>query len=97
MMPSPRTTGATTTLDVEDARLARRLLLPALGVIAAVVGFPLCWMAWESLHLHDLRMPWLGRPFVGLANYRDAGADPRFLAAITHTALFVTVSVAAIA
>ncbi|HWF83408.1 MAG TPA: sugar ABC transporter permease [Vicinamibacterales bacterium] len=82
-----------TTADPADARLARRLLLPALGVIAAVVGFPLCWMVWESLHLHDLRMPWLGRPFVGLANYRDAIADQRFRTAVTHTVLFVIVSV----
>jgi ABC-type sugar transport system permease subunit len=81
-------------VDVADARLARRLLLPAFGVIAAVVGFPLCWMAWESLHLHDLRMPWLGRPFIGFANYRDAVADPRFRAATMHTVLFVVASVA---
>ncbi len=87
------TSGRATTADLEDARLARRLLLPALGVIAAVVGFPLCWMVWESLHLHDLRMPWLGRPFVGLANYRDAIADQRFRTAVTHTVLFVIVSV----
>ena len=81
------------TADHADAHLARRLLLPALGVIAAVVGFPLCWMVWESLHLHDLRMPWLGRPFIGLANYRDAMVDPRFRTALTHTVLFVIVSV----
>jgi len=81
------------TADHADAHLARWLLLPALGVIAAVVGFPLCWMVWESLHLHDLRMPWLGRPFIGLANYRDAMVDPRFRTALTHTVLFVIVSV----
>jgi multiple sugar transport system permease protein len=84
---------AATRMDIEEARLARRLLLPALGVIAAIVGFPLCWMVWESLHLHDLRMPWLGRPLVGLANYRDAFVDPRFHSATTHTILFVVVSV----
>jgi ABC-type sugar transport system permease subunit len=94
MMSSTPAAAAATALDVEDARLAWRLLLPALAVIAAVVGFPLCWMAWESLHLHDLRMPWLGRPLIGLANYREAAADLRFRAAVTHTALFVAVSVA---
>ncbi len=93
MTPSAPTAGGATTLDVEDTRAARRLLLPALAVIAAVVGFPLCWMAWESLFLHDLGMPWLGRPFVGLANYREAVADPRFRAALSHTAVFVAVSV----
>jgi len=85
--------GASTTIDTENRRLARRLLWPALGVIAAIVGFPLAWMLWESLHLDELRMPWLGRPFVGLANYRDAVADARFRAAIAHTLLFGGVSV----
>jgi ABC-type sugar transport system permease subunit len=77
----------------DEARLARRLLLPAVGAIAVVVGFPLVWMVWESLHLHDLRMPWLGRPFVGLANYAEAVADPRFAAAIARTIAFVVISV----
>jgi ABC-type sugar transport system permease subunit len=87
------TTGAATAVDANDARLAHRLLLPALGVIMAVVAFPLVWMVWESLHHHDLRMPWLGRPFVGLANYQDAIADPRFRTAVAHTLLFVAVSI----
>jgi ABC-type sugar transport system permease subunit len=80
--------------EAQEARLARRLLLPALGVITAVVGFPFSWMIWESLHSDDLRMPWLGRPFVGLDNYRDALADSRFRTAMTHTVLFVMASVA---
>ena len=77
----------------DDTRLAWALLAPAIVLIAVVVGFPLGWTLWESLHLHDLRMPWLGRPFVGLANYHDAVADPRFRAAIAHTAFFAAVSV----
>jgi ABC-type sugar transport system permease subunit len=85
--------GCAAPVDVVDARLARRLLLPTIGVIATVIGFPLCWMVWESLHLDDLRMPWLGRPFIGLANYAEAIADERFRVAAAHTALFVIVSV----
>ncbi|MGE5244816.1 MAG: carbohydrate ABC transporter permease [Betaproteobacteria bacterium] len=54
---------------------------------------PLAWTVWESLHLDDLRMPWLGRPFVGLANYREALGDPRVLAAAAHTLFFTVVSV----
>jgi ABC-type sugar transport system permease subunit len=87
------TSRSATGVDPGDARLAWWLLLPALGVIGAVVGFPLIWMLWESLHLHDLRMPWLGRPFIGLANYRDAFGDPRFRTAMVHTAFFVSVTV----
>lgn len=88
------TLGSSPTVDPREARLARWLLLPALGAIAAGVAFPLLWLLWESLHLHDLRMPWLGRPFIGLANYQDAVADPRFRTSIAHTVLFVAVSVA---
>jgi len=80
-------------VDVEDTRLAWGLLSPTVVVLALVVGFPLAWTLWESLHVHDLRMPWLGYPFAGLANYRDAVADPRFRAAIAHTAFFAAVSV----
>jgi len=76
-----------------DARLARRLLTPALALLVLVIGFPLVWTFWESLHLHDLRMPWIGRPFAWLANYQEGLADVRFRDAIGHTALFTAVSV----
>jgi multiple sugar transport system permease protein len=38
-------------------------------------------------------MPWLGRPFVGLTNYVDAVADPRFRGALGHTLFFAASSV----
>jgi ABC-type sugar transport system permease subunit len=69
------------------------LALPALGVIGLVALFPIVWTFWESLHLYDLRMPWLGRPFVGGANYAEALADARFLEALAHTAGFVAATV----
>jgi ABC-type sugar transport system permease subunit len=69
------------------------MCLPAAGSIAAVALVPLLWAGWESLHVHDLRMPWLGRPFVGLANYVEAVGDARFRAALVHTAGFAAVSV----
>jgi ABC-type sugar transport system permease subunit len=70
------------------------LALPALSVIALVALFPIVWTVWESLHVHDLRMPWLGRPFAGLANYGEALTDPRAWSALTHTAAFAAVTVA---
>ena len=76
-----------------EARLGWALVLPALGVIGLVALFPIFWTVWESLHLHDLRMPWLGRPFVGTANYIEVLADPRFWSALAHTATFVAVTV----
>ena len=68
-------------------------MLPALLTILLVALFPLAWTFWESLHLHDLRMPWLGRPFVGLANYLEAVGDPRFRGALGHTLFFAATSV----
>ncbi len=78
-----------------DRRRAAWLLAPALGLIVLVALFPLAWTGWDSLHHHDLRMPWLGHPFVGLANYAMIAHDGRFWRALGHTALFtgVTVSV----
>lgn len=78
----------------EEARTAWGLVLPALLTIVLVAVFPLFWTLWESLHLHDLRMPWLGKPFVGLDNYLEAFRDPRFWGALGHTAFFAATSVA---
>jgi ABC-type sugar transport system permease subunit len=79
---------------VSDRRLAWLLVAPALLVTAAVALFPLAWTVWESLHQHDLRMPWLGRPFVGLANYAEILGDARFWGALLHTFFFAAVTVA---
>jgi multiple sugar transport system permease protein len=76
-----------------DARLAWTLVAPAVAIIALVTCFPLAWTIWESLHLHDLRMPWLGRPFIGSGNYVEAFYDTRFRAALLHTAAFAAISV----
>ena len=80
-------------MERQEARLAWQLVLPAFGTILLVALFPLFWTLWESLHLHDLRMPWLGEPFVGLANYAEALRDPRFWSALGHTVFFAVTSV----
>lgn len=77
----------------DEARLAWALMLPALGTITLVAVFPIAWTFWESLHLHDLRMPWLGRPFIGAANYAEVLGDPRFWGALRHTGAFVLATV----
>ena len=76
-----------------EAGLAWALSAPALLVIALVALFPLGWTLWESLHLHDLRMPWRGRPFVGLGHYAEALGDARFWGALGHTVFFTASSV----
>jgi ABC-type sugar transport system permease subunit len=80
--------------ETGEARLAWAFVLPALAVVLLIAIFPLAWTVWESLHLHDLRMPWRGRPFIGLANYAEALADARFWGAMGHTAFFTAASVA---
>jgi ABC-type sugar transport system permease subunit len=77
-----------------EARLAWRLMAPLLVTLAVGAVAPLAGTLWESLHRHDLRLPWLGRPFIGLGNYTEALADPRFLAALAHTLGFALASVA---
>jgi ABC-type sugar transport system permease subunit len=72
-----------------DARLAWALALPALAITATFGFLPIAWTFWESLHLHDLRMPWRGRPFVGAGNYLEIVAAPRFWSAFAHTGIFV--------
>jgi multiple sugar transport system permease protein len=80
-------------VERQEAALAWWLVAPAVGAILLVALFPLAWTLWESLHLHDLRMPWLKRPFIGLGNYLEALGDPRFWASLAHTGFFALASV----
>ncbi|MGE3525167.1 MAG: carbohydrate ABC transporter permease, partial [Gemmatimonadales bacterium] len=77
-----------------ESRLAWALIWPAFATILLVGLFPLLYTGWESLHLHDLRMPWLGRPFIGLDNYLELARDPRFWGSLAHTLFFSLTSVA---
>ena len=74
--------------EASEARLAWAFVTPALACIALIAIFPLAWTIWESLHHHDLRLPWTGRPFVGGANYAEALGDARFWSALGHTGIF---------
>jgi multiple sugar transport system substrate-binding protein len=77
-----------------DRRLAWTLMAPALAVVTAFALFPLAYTAYESVHAHDLRTPWRGRPFVGLENYAVLLESARFWGALGRTLLFVTITVA---
>jgi multiple sugar transport system permease protein len=97
-LPEPAVSTATSAASgrswlKDEARLAWALALPALGIIGLVALFPILWTMWESVHLHDLRMPWLGRPFIGAANYVEALEDARLWSALAHTVVFVAVTV----
>jgi multiple sugar transport system permease protein len=89
-VPPPSTSS---TWRRHEARLGWALAFPALGIITLVALFPIVWTLWESVHLHDLQMPWLGRPFIGAANYVAALSDARLWSALGHTAMFVAITV----
>ena len=76
-----------------ERRLAGLLVAPALAFILLGSLVPVAATGWEAMHAHDLRLPWLGRPFVGLANFTEAAGDPRFRAALVHTVTFAAVTV----
>ena len=76
-----------------DSRLALLLVTPALVVIAGIALVPIAATAWEALHQHDLRLPWLGRPFIGAGNFIEALGDARFREAVAHTVAFSAISV----
>lgn len=79
--------------ESREVRMAWLFAAPALLAIALVAAFPVLWTLWESLHRHDLRLPWLGRPFVGLENYREILTDTRAWGAIAHTLFFTATTV----
>jgi ABC-type sugar transport system permease subunit len=81
-------------IEAREARLAWLLMTPALAVLAIMAVGPLLATVWESLFHHDLRLPWLGRPFAGIDNYVEAAVDPRFHLALAHTVGFAVASVA---
>ena len=89
----PRPPSRATHSEESEARTGWLLTSPALATILFIALFPLGWTVWESLHEHDLRMPWLGRPFVGLGNYLAIMRDERFWQSLGHTALFTAISV----
>jgi ABC-type sugar transport system permease subunit len=76
-----------------DQRLAWLLLAPVLALVVVASLLPLGSSAWEALHRHDLRLPWLGRPFIGLDNFIEAASDVRFRSALLHTAVFAVITV----
>jgi ABC-type sugar transport system permease subunit len=80
-------------VEREERRLAAWLIAPALMFILIGSIIPIAATAWEALHGRDLRLPWLGRSFVGAANFVEATRDPRFTSALLHTVTFALVTV----
>ena len=82
-------------MERSEQRFAWLLVLPVLGTITLIAFFPLVWTVWDSFHVHDLRMPWRGQPFIWLTNYTEALTGARFWEAVAHTTFFTLLSVTA--
>jgi multiple sugar transport system permease protein len=81
------------TAELGERALAFLLLAPAVALLALIVVFPIGRLVWLSLHTVRLSEPWAGQPFVGLLNYQDVWADPRFWDSLANTALITLVTV----
>lgn len=79
--------------QVRERRLATLFVLPAIGIIVLIALVPIAMTFWEALHSHDLRLPWLGRPFVGIGNFAEALGDGRFRSALARTMAFALITV----
>lgn len=80
-------------LERQERRLAAVLTIPAIALITGLALVPIGATLWQALHRQDLRLPWLGTPFVGIANFVEAAGDPRFGDALVHTLAFAVVTV----
>lgn len=60
-----------------EQRFATTLLAPAFLALIATTTFPLLFLVWISTQRMDLAMPFMDG-FVGIGNYRQLLADPRF-------------------
>ncbi len=79
--------------DIGEGMLAVLLLAPAAALLALIVLFPVLRLVWLSLHTLRMSEPWAGQPFVGLLNYQDVWADPRFWDSLGNTLLITVVTV----
>ena len=79
--------------EVGETTLAVLLLAPAMALLGLIVLFPIGRLIWLSFHTLRLSEPWAGQPFVGLLNYRDLWADPRFWSSFGNTALIALITV----
>ncbi|MGI9253758.1 MAG: carbohydrate ABC transporter permease [Thermomicrobiales bacterium] len=70
-----------------ERRFGWGMTLPTLIAMAIVVGFPLLFAAWVSLHDYDLTEGGIG-DFIGLANYAKTVRDDLFAVAFQNTIIY---------
>ena len=64
---------------------------PALIAIVLLVGYPIAYSFWISLHRYNLKRPSVFR-FIGLSNYNDILRSPEFWSALRITAEFTALA-----
>lgn len=75
-----------------DPSFAFLLNAPSLVVIVLIVGYPILYSAWVSLHDYNLKRPGIFR-FVGLDNYAEIFSSPEYWSALWITIQFIALSV----
>lgn len=76
-------------LAARERAFALCLLAPCTLFVALFAFYPIVHSVYLSLHRLVLSLPHLGRPFVGLANYRELLHDPVAMRSLGNTLLFV--------
>jgi multiple sugar transport system permease protein len=74
----------------DEAWLGRLMLSPAILYIGALVGLPFLLAMFYSFS--NVTVGSIGMRFIGLANFKDALADPTFLRALRNTFIFALIS-----
>ena len=82
-----------TPLEKSERRLGLAMLAPAFLLLGLVVVYPIFELLKGSFYFNRLAEPWRGTPFVGFDNYARALGDDRFWEAVSHTLLFIVVTV----
>lgn len=68
-------------------------ILPAMAALAAFIAYPVGYSFWLSFHDYQLNLPMLGKPWVGLQNFRDLPDDKGLVSSIRWTVAFAAISV----
>jgi ABC-type sugar transport system permease subunit len=82
------------TLRQQRMQLGYALVLPSFLVLCATVFYPIVQTFIASLYTNRLNQPYLGTPFVGLANYTSLLGQAAFWKAVSHTLEYTVLSVA---
>lgn len=76
-----------------DKSLALLLITPPVVFLLLFTLYPIARVFWMSLHQIVVTQPWLGTPFIGLENYKQAFQDARFWNSTWFTLAFAFITV----